>query len=194
MLSIWLFKLINEDGLWKNMLRRKYLAKKTIMQVQKHPGDSHFWASLMTAKESFQSLGYFKTCDGKQVRFWEDCWIGSQPLEKEYPNLYNLVRNKNAVVAEVLGRTPLKVAFRRAITGRNLQDWYNLVSKVVNVTMSDQKDQFIWKANKDELFMVNSMYKVLMYNGVIPRKTLIWKLRIPLKLKYSCGILKKGLF
>jgi hypothetical protein len=63
----------------------------------------------MLAKESFQMFGSFLLQDGSQIRFWEDCWIGVQSFEKEYPNLYNLVRNKNEVVAKIMSGIPLNV-------------------------------------------------------------------------------------
>jgi hypothetical protein len=37
LLSKWLFKLINEEGIWQNMLKRKYLQTPTIIHVQKKP-------------------------------------------------------------------------------------------------------------------------------------------------------------
>jgi hypothetical protein len=37
LLSKWLFKLINEEGIWQNMLKRKYLQTQTIIHVQKKP-------------------------------------------------------------------------------------------------------------------------------------------------------------
>jgi len=40
LLSKWLFKLINEEGIWQSLLRKKYLKNETIAQVQKKPGDS----------------------------------------------------------------------------------------------------------------------------------------------------------
>jgi hypothetical protein len=43
LLSKWLFKLMNEDGAWQSILKRKYLQNKTLSQVQKKKGDSHFW-------------------------------------------------------------------------------------------------------------------------------------------------------
>jgi hypothetical protein len=42
LLSKWLFKLINEDGLWQTILRKKYLSNETIGKAQKKPGVSHF--------------------------------------------------------------------------------------------------------------------------------------------------------
>jgi hypothetical protein len=42
LLSMWLFKLINEDGLRQTILQNKYLANQTIRKVDKLLGDSHF--------------------------------------------------------------------------------------------------------------------------------------------------------
>lgn len=40
LLSKWLFKLVNEDGVWQDICRNKYLTRKTITEVEKYPGDS----------------------------------------------------------------------------------------------------------------------------------------------------------
>ena len=42
LLSKWLFKLINEEGIWQQLLRNKYLAIKTITQVEKKLGIPSF--------------------------------------------------------------------------------------------------------------------------------------------------------
>lgn len=47
--------------------------------------------------------------------------MSDQPLEKEFATLYNLVRNKNAIVAIVLSSTPLNVSLRRALVRENLR-------------------------------------------------------------------------
>jgi len=33
LLSKWLYKLVNEDGVWQDLLRKKYLKNKTIGEV-----------------------------------------------------------------------------------------------------------------------------------------------------------------
>ena len=33
LLSKWLYKLVNEDGIWQDLLRKKYLKNKTIGEV-----------------------------------------------------------------------------------------------------------------------------------------------------------------
>ena len=40
LLSKWLFKLLNEDELWQQILCNKYLGSKSLTQVQYKPGDS----------------------------------------------------------------------------------------------------------------------------------------------------------
>jgi hypothetical protein len=98
LLSKWIFKLLNEEGLWQQILRRKYLKNKTFSQVEKKKGDSHFWSGLMEVKKLMLERGRFKVHDGAQTRFWEDLWIGEEPLMKRFPSLYNIVRKKNATV------------------------------------------------------------------------------------------------
>src|SRR6185503_17897437 len=78
LLSKWLFKLVNEEGLWQDLLRNKYLKNKILSQVQKKAGDSQFWMGLLTIKDQFFGLGKFHIKDGKQIMFWEDTWLGTQ--------------------------------------------------------------------------------------------------------------------
>jgi hypothetical protein len=85
------------------------------------PGDSQFWAGLMKVKTEFLSLGKFDLGDRYQVRFWEDSWIRARPLKSLFPALYNIVRKKNTSVSSVMSTIPLNVAFRRSLTGVNLQ-------------------------------------------------------------------------
>ena len=42
LLSKWLFKLLNEDGMWQELLRNKYIKDKTLGSCVKKPIDSHF--------------------------------------------------------------------------------------------------------------------------------------------------------
>ena len=69
LLSKWLFKLLNEDGLWQELLRNKYIKNKTLGSCEKKPTDSHFWKSLMNIKDNFMELGHFNVKDGTQTRF-----------------------------------------------------------------------------------------------------------------------------
>jgi hypothetical protein len=94
LLSKWIVKLLNEDGLWQQVLKKKYLKGRTLSQVVKKKGDSHFWAGLMEVKDLVLQRGRFRVHDGSQTRFWEDLWLGKEPLMVRYPRLYRIVRKK----------------------------------------------------------------------------------------------------
>jgi len=57
LLSKWLYKLINEDGVWHQLLKKKYLKNKILAQVMKRPSDSQFWSGLMEVKDHFFTRG-----------------------------------------------------------------------------------------------------------------------------------------
>jgi hypothetical protein len=101
LLSKWLFKLLNEDGLWQELLRNKYIKNKTLGSCEKKPMDSHFWKSLMNVKDTFLGFGHFNVKDGSQTRFWVDTWLGNKPLKDKFPALFNIVRRKQDSIATV---------------------------------------------------------------------------------------------
>ena len=53
LLSKWLFKILNQEGVWKELLVNKYLGDKMLSQVQVKPLDSPFWKGIMKVKEDF---------------------------------------------------------------------------------------------------------------------------------------------
>ena len=73
LLSKWLSKLINEEGLWQKLLHNKYLSQKTLSEVQAKPTDSPFWKGLMRVKNDFFNRGSFKVGNGRMVRFLGGC-------------------------------------------------------------------------------------------------------------------------
>jgi hypothetical protein len=156
------------------------------------PGDSQFWAGLMKVKMEFLAMDKFDLGDGSQVWFWEDSWIRSRPLKSLFPVLYNIVRKKSVSVRSVLSTIPLNVAFRRSLTGVNLQAWHNGVAMVANIQLTNQRDHFMWGLHQNGLFSVKSMYKALLGIQAIPYNTFIWKLKLPLKIKVFMWYLYKG--
>jgi hypothetical protein len=47
LLSKWLYKLLSEEGLWQQLLKKKYLSQKTLAEVETKPTDSPFWKGIM---------------------------------------------------------------------------------------------------------------------------------------------------
>ena len=137
-------------------------------------------------------MGKFDLSDGSQVRFWEDSWIRPRPLKSRFPVLYNIVRRKDAYVRMVLSMTPLNVAFRRSLVDVNLQAWHDVVAMVADVQLTNQRDRFMWGLHQNGLFSVKSMYRALLGAEAVPYSILIWKLKLPLKIKVFLWYLYKG--
>jgi hypothetical protein len=71
LLSKWFFKLLNEDGMWQQLLKNKYLGVKSLTQISRRPGDSQFWSDLMNTKDQFLRWGHFEVRNGQTTRFLE---------------------------------------------------------------------------------------------------------------------------
>ena len=72
LLSKWLSKLLNDEGVWQELLHNKYLYDKSLSQVTAKPSDSPFWKGLMKVKDDLFQIGFFRLGDGRRIRFWED--------------------------------------------------------------------------------------------------------------------------
>ena len=59
-------------------------------------------------------------------------------------------------------------------------------------TVTNQRDRFVWGLHQNGLFSVKSMYKAVLGVEAIPYNTLIWKLKLPLKIKVFLWYLYKG--
>jgi hypothetical protein len=145
----------------------------------------------MKVKGEFLSMGKFNIGDGSQVCFWKDSWIRTHPLKSLFPALYNIVRRKSASIRSVLSIIPLDVAFRRSLMGANLRVWHDVVAMVADVYLTNQRDRFAWGLHQNGLFLVNSMYSALLGAEAILYNTLIWKLKLPLKIKVFMWYLYK---
>jgi hypothetical protein len=130
------------------------LSNKSLTQVQHRPEDSHFWAGLMKAKAGFLACGTFKVHNGENVRFWKNVWLGDKPLSEAYPTLLRIVKRKDDTVAKVLRSIPLNISFRRGLINANRIAWFDLVSRVVEVSLTNGQDVFRWSLTKNGLFMV----------------------------------------
>ena len=69
------------------------------------------------------------------------------------------------------------------MVGDKLGMWHELVSKVLNIVLSNANDSFKWTLTKNSEFNVKSMYKNLMQTGSLPITNIAWKLKVPLKIK-----------
>jgi hypothetical protein len=191
LLSKWLFKLLNEQGVWQELIKNKYLHSKSLSQVKAKPMDSPFWRGLMKSKDDFFKRGSFTVGNGEETRFWEDTWLGNTPLSQQYPSLYNIVQRKQVSVAHVMSQVPLNIGFRQALAGNREDRWTHLCSRLVNVNLTAQPDVFIWKLTTSGIFSVKSLYLDYMNDHTKFLRKYIWKMKVPLKIRIFMWFLHK---
>jgi hypothetical protein len=84
LLSKWLFKLVNEEGMWQELLQYKYLKIKTLAQVGAKPIDSPFWKGILHGNDEFLKGDPLLLVMAKQLDF-------GTSLATQYPYLYATV-------------------------------------------------------------------------------------------------------
>jgi hypothetical protein len=191
LLSKWSFKLLNEEGLWQELLHNKYLRTQTLSQVTAKPSDSPFWKGLMGVKDEFFSRGSFTVGNGQSTRFWEDTWLGDRPLAEQFPSLYNIVRWRNVLVSDVLIGNPLNIEFRRNLSNDRMDVWLLLLQRLIRINLSADPDIFVWKLTTSGIFSVKSMYADIMNGYTVFLRKYIWKIKVPLKIKIFMWFLYK---
>lgn len=160
LLSKWLFQLLNEDGMWQNLLRNKYMGNKTMSQMVAKPTNSHFWTGLLKVKHQFRSCRSFILKDGSLICFWEDKWLGIWPLKELYPNLYNVSYEPYATVKHVMSGDPYNLSFRRSLVGVKLTEWANLLPNVSVINLSEERDTIWGGLSMSGIFTARSMYTI----------------------------------
>jgi hypothetical protein len=153
-------------------------------------GDSHFWADLMATKKFIFRYGTFSIKDGSQIRFWEDSWLGNNPLCEQYPVLYSIVRRKIDTIAVVMATSPPDVTFRRDLIGPRLQSCEALLHRLDSIQLSTGTDEFRWNLHSNGKISVGSLYKAIIQSDILANNNKkIWKMKIPLKTKKNWVVL-----
>ena len=107
LLSKWRWRIISsERGRWKECLESKYGTEpdsaQTLVKRQ-----SWWWRDLVKVCKEGGGEGWFRKevgwalGKGDKVNFWEDVWIGNQPLKNVYPRLFSISLNQGQRVEEV---------------------------------------------------------------------------------------------
>ncbi|WVZ50186.1 hypothetical protein U9M48_001463, partial [Paspalum notatum var. saurae] len=158
--------LCNEEGMWQELIKNKYLKGKPLESLE--------------CQRPLSKLREVQTCQREPIKV-----LGGQML--------TLFAKKHTTVADVFRSSPLNISFRRGLVGNKLQEWHNLVANLMFVNLEEGNDTFVWGLDKSGSFSVKSMYNSLINNGIVVSQE-IWHFRIPLKIKIFLWFLKRGVF
>lgn len=97
--------------------------------IKKRQSDSHFWKSILEAKEVFYRNCKRVVGNGKSTSFWNDCWCGPLPLSVRFKRLFELSLNKEIRVDVVLNSSFESLTFRRRLVGVDAENLNELESR-----------------------------------------------------------------
>jgi hypothetical protein len=137
-------------------------------------------------------VGRFRVGDGHATRFSDDRWILDRPLKVIYPNIFNIVRKRKFLVKDVINGNLPNLYFCRAIVGVKRIEWRNLSTLLASIPLGHSKDKFLWGLHRNGVFSVQSMYRLLMNTPTLTHNMLLWKLKLPLKIKIFLWYLGRG--
>lgn len=99
LLTKWVWRIQNNqvDDICCQLIRTKYLGKKTLQQCNGRMG-SQFWKGINSVKKNFSWEAKHIVNNGKDTSFWDDVWVGGVPLRLVFPKLYEHCRDRKCTV------------------------------------------------------------------------------------------------
>lgn len=58
------------------------------------------WKSIMMVKKEFWKFVRFKLGSDQEIKFWEDIWVGEDPLKEKFSGLFAMVTDKKATITD----------------------------------------------------------------------------------------------
>ncbi|OVA03191.1 hypothetical protein BVC80_457g1 [Macleaya cordata] len=84
--------------------------------------------------------------NGSEVRFWEDHWLGGEPLCNRFPALYRFSSSKGSSVQNSCNNEGGNLVWNLGITRRlgdvEIEEFTTLIVELQNFIMSDELDRF----------------------------------------------------
>jgi hypothetical protein len=182
LLTKWLWKLESENGIWQDLIQRKYLHNSPLCLAKAKQGSSQFWRNLMAIKDEYCSLRSKCIGNGGSTSFWSDTWLGREPLAVMFPRLFDLCFDKKITVREALLSGLSCLRFRRTLMGETASQFDKILESCNLITLSDEQDDVRWKLGGKN-FSVRSLYQYKKMAAVSFPQSFLWKLKIPHRIK-----------
>jgi hypothetical protein len=190
----WIWRIFDpseRENLWHKLLRAKYLHVDNIF-VRNSQGGSQFWRGINKIKHLFKLGAKFHLGSGERVLFWTDWWQGEGPLAIRFPRLFDICSCKTILVAQALPVSPATLQFRRSFGPEELEAWELLLHELLQAQLTTDVDQVKWALEPGGKFFVSSLYRKINQGPSLPREKLIWKAKLPLKIKIFLWQMAKG--
>jgi hypothetical protein len=173
LLAKWKWKLLSRDiELWKEMIVARYgidvLGKRSLGEIDVTRLGSTWWRDLCLLDKD---AVWFNNAIGKRVgngnltSFWNDHWIGDQPLRQTFPRLFGISMQKNDVICNlgrlIDGQWHWELQWRRNLFAWEEDQYTNFMEIIAPFTPTVQHDRWLWLGDDIHGFTVNSAYLLL---------------------------------
>lgn len=182
LLCICWWKLENEDGLWQEIARKKYLKHKCLQQVAYKANNSPMWNDMIEVKHIYLMGRSMKVGNDHMIDFWRDILCANVSLKDKFAGLYDICTTQNCPVNELCCKN-WWLDFQRWLD-EGLQDQLRRLRDIIfRYKVNEAKDVASWDWEKTGNFSVKSMSKNLCCNSYGPNNKQIWNAKLPLKIK-----------
>jgi hypothetical protein len=76
LLCKWWWLLENENSLWQDIVKLKYVKGSPICLIQNKISDSPIWSDLLKVRHIYLKCREYKLNNGKLISFLLDTWLG----------------------------------------------------------------------------------------------------------------------
>jgi hypothetical protein len=130
--------------------------------------------------------------NGRNTLFWLDKWALDEPLSEKFPSLFAICDRPNALVAEIWRIPDARPNFRRSFGSIELSQWQALDLLLAPISLTMVPDSLTWTLEPSGMFSTASLYSALHQGFAVFRFKDLWKVRLPLKIKYFLWQVARG--
>jgi hypothetical protein len=182
LLCKWWWKLENGEGLWQEIVKKKYKIKGGIATLRYNPNNSPVRNDLIRVKEYYLAGRQINIGNGLDTDFWRDPWCGPVALKEKFSSLFDICNEQTGSVAE-RAVNGWRLSFRRWL-GEHDQVQFRLLRDILSsCALGNDRDKPMWIWGKKKSFSVKTMYTHLCRNEIEKHNKRIWKAKMPLKIK-----------
>uniref|UniRef100_A0A0A8XWS4 Uncharacterized protein n=1 Tax=Arundo donax TaxID=35708 RepID=A0A0A8XWS4_ARUDO len=99
LLCKWWWKLEKSEGIWQEIVRKKYVGNKCISQIKHKATDSPVWSDLLKVRKLYLRGRVMLLGNGTNIDFWNDIWCKNITLCEKFAELFQVNHNQQMSVA-----------------------------------------------------------------------------------------------
>lgn len=180
---------MEQDNLWRQVLVARF-GKKSFWESNETRGrhGCGIWKSIISRRDEFWKFLRFKIWSGENIKFWMDIWVGESSFKDLFPQVFQLARDLQAMVANCYNenRRIWDPGLRRDPNDWELGELLSLLEILGNLKpFMERVNTWVWKLNHKGHFTSKSFYLALSNSLMdwFPHKS-IWIPIIPSKISF----------